>query len=84
MWKREKHPNWYHPVPNMKILVLGSFPPIRGRHYEFYYPNRHNRFWPALAEAVGWNLREFEGAAAVDERKRLMTRFRIGCKIWVT
>ena len=36
----------YH--KNSKILILGSFPSVKSREYNFYYAHPHNRFWPIL------------------------------------
>lgn len=57
---REVHPDWYYTVPQMKTLIIGSFPPRTNtpdikrtfRHYEFYYPNKYNYFWKALKYAL--------------------------------
>lgn len=65
----EKHPDWYIDVPGMRTLILGSFPPHENkRDYEFYYPNKQNRFWKVLAKADKYSLKYFEGKSAVDER----------------
>lgn len=87
MNKTETHPNWYHDIPKMKYLILGSFPPPtnhasiarRSRHYDFYYPNKNNYFWKCLAKAFGKN--EFihnEGDPAVQERKHFMETYKVG------
>lgn len=53
-WNEEIHPDWYHEVPDMRTLILGTYPPIKDRHVEFYYPNiQKNLFWEMLAEATG-------------------------------
>ena len=63
----------------MRALILGSFPPHPKRwDYEFYYPNAKNHFWFILAEIAGRELQEFEGAAAVRERQRLMRELGVG------
>ena len=35
---------------NSKILILGSFPSIKSREYNFYYLHPQNRFWKILAK----------------------------------
>lgn len=75
----EDHPAWHYEFPGMKVLILGNFPPHRKRwNYEFYYPNRQNNFWKVLALLAGTPLKEMEGPAAVEERKRLMKKLRTG------
>lgn len=75
----EHHPNWYHDIPVMHTLILGSYPPHEDRrHYEFYYPNKVNRFWNILAGIKGHMLQHFKGEEAVQERKQLMEDLQIG------
>lgn len=82
----ETHPNWYHHVNDMQILILGSFPPPpnaegyrTSRHYEFYYPNKRNKFWYILSKAGGINPPNFhEGDAAVKERIQIMIDLKVG------
>lgn len=82
----ERHPSWYHPIPDMEILILGSFPPPpnkegfrKSRHYEFYYPNRRNKFWDILAKAGGIQPPvHSQGDDAVTERKQIMTKLKVG------
>ncbi|MEQ1722284.1 MAG: hypothetical protein ABL930_03855 [Pseudobdellovibrio sp.] len=69
----EIHPEWYYPIKNMKVLILGTYPPHQDkRDFEFYYPNTQNHFWNILANIARVELKEFEGALAVAERKALM------------
>ena len=75
----EEHPDWYHDIPVMEVLILGSFPPHeKRRNYQFYYPNRQNHFWKILAALDDYTLRYFEGDEAVKERKLLMERLKTG------
>lgn len=75
----EIHPNWYHPIPTMKVLILGSFPPHQHKHdYSFYYPNKQNNFWKILAAIHQTDLIHFKGDEAVRERKQLMEQMKIG------
>jgi G:T/U-mismatch repair DNA glycosylase len=79
MKRKESHPDWYYPVPGMRALILGTFPPHADkRHYEFYYPNRQNRFWGVMAKIAKTELSVNEGPRAVEERKRLMTQLKVG------
>jgi G:T/U-mismatch repair DNA glycosylase len=79
MKKEECHPDWYYPVPGMRALILGTFPPHSDkRHYAFYYPNRQNRFWDVMAEIANTKLSQTRGHDAVEERKRLMTQLKVG------
>lgn len=75
----EIHPNWYHSIPTMKVLILGSFPPHQNKHdYSFYYPNKQNNFWKILATIHKTDLIYFKGDEAVHERKRLMEQMQVG------
>lgn len=79
MKKMEPHPNWFFDVPNMKTLILGTFPPEIGkRKYEFYYPNPQNHFWGLMAEIAGVRLVFFAGEEAVHERQAIMTKLAVG------
>lgn len=72
---QESHPNWYYDIPEMKTLILGSFPPIEKRwSYDFYYPNNSNPFWEALAGVIGAELKHYRCDQAVKERQGLMKR----------
>jgi len=80
----EHHPEWYHPVPHMKTLILGSFPPHADQWtYPFYYPNAQNRFWRILARIAGEPHHPLKYFAdhrelAVRERKALMETLHVG------
>lgn len=79
MIETEHHPNWYYPINDMRTLILGTFPPHRERwDYPFFYPNKANFFWRSLAAAGKVTLKEWQGEAAVRERKQLMERLRVG------
>lgn len=80
-WVREVHPDWYRDVGYMRCLILGNFPPSPARReYEFYYPNRRNRFWIALSELAGIRLQwpNCSKEEAVEERYRIMCKLQIG------
>lgn len=75
----ETHPNWYHEVPDMKVLILGNFPPAQKRwHYRFFYPNSNNNFWHVLASLNNTALVHMKGEAAVEERKKIMSNLKTG------
>jgi hypothetical protein len=75
----EKHPQWYYDVPEMKYLIIGSFPPHKSKwSYPFFYPNKINHFWKILAAAAGIDLTAFSGENAVIERKAIMRALKTG------
>lgn len=75
----EDHPDWYYPIPNMKTLILGTYPPHRSKwHFEFYYPNKNNRFWKVLSKIGSVKIHSFNGSEATRERKKLMKKLRVG------
>ncbi len=79
VYYKEAHPDWYHDISKMDVLILGNFPPHKKRwDYEFYYPNKMNNFWKILAAINGKPLKEMKGEAAVVERKRLMEKLHVG------
>ena len=48
----------YHTIapvfsPESEILILGTIPSPKSREAAFYYAHPQNRFWPALALALG-------------------------------
>lgn len=78
-FEREIHPDWYYPISGMRVLILGTYPPhVNKRDYDFYYPNRRNRFWKILAEIANVPLTENSGFAAVAQRKHLMRCLSVG------
>ena len=77
--EKEHHPAWYYPIQGMETLILGTFPPYRKNwDFEFYYPNNQNHFWKVLAKLDGTQLKEIQLQSAVEERKKLMKRLRVG------
>jgi hypoxanthine-DNA glycosylase len=77
----ETHPNWYRDVPAMETLILGSFPPHYSKWtYEFYYPNKQNRFWKILASLCNFQLHEYPKMdnRYVEERYAIMQELKIG------
>jgi G:T/U-mismatch repair DNA glycosylase len=82
MKTEERHPDWYYKVPEMRTLILGTFPPYlkksKKREYEFYYPNSRNRFWKVMAKIAKTELSVNDGQRAVEERKGLMKQLKVG------
>ena len=37
-----------------KILILGTFPSVKSREMKFFYAHPQNRFWPLMAELLGY------------------------------
>ena len=75
----EHHPDWWHAVPDMRVLIIGSYPPHESkRRYPFYYPNKQNRFWPVLAKIAGVNLEGENTLEMVEERKRILDILKVG------
>ncbi len=80
-WHTEFHPDWYHDISPMRFLILGSFPPHpKRRAYEFYYPNRRNRFWRILSELAKQELcsTKEHNDNAVQERYLIMKKLNTG------
>ena len=80
-WITEVHPNWYLDVTPMRFLILGSFPPHpKRRAYEFFYPNRRNRFWQILSDLSGQKLYSTKenNESAVEERYAIMQKLQTG------
>ena len=49
-----------------RVLILGSFPPVRSRQAPFFYGHPQNRFWQVLAVLLGCSLPQ------TTEEKRAM------------
>ncbi|NLZ25059.1 MAG: DNA-deoxyinosine glycosylase [Clostridiales bacterium] len=58
-----------------EILILGSFPSVKSREEGFYYGNKQNRFWRALAKALNKSV-----PISVEEKKELLASSKIA--IW--
>lgn len=75
----EIHPDWYFDIPEIKTLILGSFPPHSSKwSYPFYYPNKQNNFWKILAAIHKIELQYYSGQQAVAERQQLMIDLKVG------
>ncbi len=80
-WESETHPSWYRDLPNLRTLILGSFPPHTSKRiYPFFYPNGRNRFWKILADIAGMPLEwtKIDPAKAVEERYAIMKKLETG------
>ena len=55
-----------------EILILGTMPSPKSRELAFYYAHPQNRFWPALALALGE-----EKPASIEEKTALLLRHRL-------
>ena len=55
-----------------EILILGTMPSPKSREQAFYYAHPQNRFWPALALALGE-----EKPASIEEKTTLLLRHRL-------
>lgn len=60
---------------NSRILILGSFPSVKSREYNFYYGHPQNRFWKLLARLLEEPVPE-----TVEEKKSMLLRR--GIAIW--
>lgn len=71
---------WKEYIPsNAKMLILGTFPTKKSnRTFEFFYPNKANRFWPTLARVANIPLTEFNGESAVIQRKTILDALQAG------
>ena len=75
---------WSEYIPvNADKLILGTFPTKQNnRDFEFFYPNKNNKFWKVLARIADINLTEFEKSEngklqAVNERKRILDNLKL-------
>jgi G:T/U-mismatch repair DNA glycosylase len=75
----EIHP-WNSYVPaGAESIIIGTFPPTqRNWSYDFFYPNRNNYFWRIMSRIADSPLQYFSGAKAVEERKNILNRLRVG------
>ena len=55
-----------------KYLILGSFPSVKSREYNFYYSHPRNRFFPTLAIIFNESL-----SSDIKERKDFLSRHNI-------
>lgn len=55
-----------------KYLILGSFPSVKSREYNFYYSHPRNRFFPTL-----YKIFNEEQSFDIDKRKEFLLRHNI-------
>ena len=60
----------FNPVYNKdsEILILGSFPSVKSREYNFYYGNKHNRFWKLMEKFFNVEL------LTISEKNRIFVK----------
>lgn len=58
--------------PESEVLILGTMPSPKSRERAFYYAHPQNRFWPALALALGESL-----PSTNEEKAALILRHRL-------
>ena len=52
---------------NSRILILGSFPPVKSREQQFFYGHKQNRFWKVLAGILGYEVPQ-----TIEEKKEML------------
>jgi AbiV family abortive infection protein len=69
---------WPEYIPSAATkLLLGTFPTEKSnRAFDFFYPNRNNRFWSILSTLTG--LKITFGDTAVVERKQILDVLKLG------
>jgi len=84
LYEKEYLP-WSEYIPsNANKLILGTFPTREARrHFEFFYPNKQNRFWKVLANLAKVSLSDFDSSEsgkilAIAERKKILNALRLG------
>ena len=67
----------FEPIFNeeSRVLVLGSFPSVKSREYNFYYGHPQNRFWKVLA-----HIFEKEIPQTIEEKKTFLLEHHIA--VW--
>ncbi len=78
------HP-WKEYIPeDANKLILGTFPPRKEQwDFDFYYPNKKNKFWKVLAEIAGYKLKDFNESISdkvqeVEEKKYILRLLKLG------
>ncbi len=81
--KKEELP-WPEYIPdNADKLILGTFPTKKENwDFEFFYPNKNNKFWKVLAHIAEIKLTDFEKnekgkLQAVNERKQILNKLKL-------
>lgn len=82
-YTEEKLP-WSEYIPyNADKLILGTFPTKEdNRDFEFFYPNKNNKFWKVLARIADFKLTEIDKSEsskvyAIKERKQILDKLRL-------
>lgn len=82
-YEEERLP-WDEYIPvNANKLILGTFPTKKeNRDFEFFYPNRNNKFWKVLARIADTELTAFDNneegkLLAVQERKKILDKLQL-------
>lgn len=82
-YKEELLP-WDEYIPdNADKLILGTFPTKKdNRDFEFFYPNKNNKFWKVLARIADRKLTDFENndagkLLAIKERKQILDKLKL-------
>jgi G:T/U-mismatch repair DNA glycosylase len=77
--QEEIHP-WSRYIPaGAETVIIGTFPPTRRNwSFEFFYPNKNNYFWKIIARIASRPLLYVSGEEAVNERRELLNRLKLG------
>ena len=72
----EKIVHTFEPLYNefTEILILGSFPSVKSREYNFYYMNPQNRFYKVLGDILDIDLYE----SSIENKKQILLKNKIG------
>lgn len=57
-----------------EILILGSFPSVKSRENNFYYMNKHNRFWKVLSNLYNVDFLNL----SIDQKINYLKDLKIG------
>lgn len=75
---------WPEYIPdNADKLILGTFPTKKeNRDFDFFYPNKNNKFWKVLARIANFKLTDFKPneagqQLAVRERKQILDTLKL-------
>ena len=56
-----------------KVLILGSFPSVKSREYEFYYMHKQNRFYKILSDLFNEDFYNVD----INTKKELLSKYYI-------
>ena len=58
-----------------KILILGSFPSVKSRQYNFYYAHPQNRFWKVIYYCLSKDCEKIDyNKLEIEEKKEFLIR----------